>query len=299
MRNEVEISALDLRYQGCRMKNSALEGRLLVSIAERGIEEPLEGVPAADQYLLLNGFKRYRCARQLQIHKVPYASLGPEEVRGILNLLRISNTKALSLLEQASFIDELKNVRAMTVAEIAEELSRSKAWVSMRLGLIAEMSPRVREKLLGGEFPVSPYMYTLRQFMRMNGVKREQIEPFVLACSGHKLSVREIEQLAHGFFRGPESFRQQILSGNLALPLKQLKEIPSDPEGCSEFERLMLRDLELTQQYMQRVMAKSPDERLASRTFHAQCHLLTNGILSRSTAFFQTLRKLHDRSGQA
>ena len=142
-------------------------------------------------------------------------------------------------------------------------------------------------------------MYTLRQFMRMNSVKPEQIQQFVLACSGHPLSVREIEGLAHGFFRGPESFRQQILSGNLALPLKQLKEVPSDPEGCSEFERLMLRDLELAQQYMQRVMAKSQDERLASRNFHAQCHLLANGILCRSTAFFQTLRKLHDRSGQA
>jgi hypothetical protein len=299
MSNEVELSALDLRYEGCRMKNAALEGRLLVSIAQRGIEEPLEGVPSADQYLLLNGFKRYRCARQLQIHKVPYASLGPEEGVGILNLLRISNTKGLGLLEQAAFIDELKNVRGMTVAEIATELSRSKAWVSMRLGLIAEMSPRVREKLLGGEFPVYPYMYSLRQFMRMNSVKPEQIEQFVVALSGRPLSVREIEGLAHGFFRGPDSFRQQILSGNVALPLKQLKEVPADPEGCSEFERLMLRDLELAQQYMQRVMAKSQDERLVSRNFHAQCQLLTNGILSRSTAFFQTLRKLHDRSGQA
>jgi len=299
MSNEVELSALDLRYQGCRMKNAALEGRLLVSIAQRGIEEPLEGVPSADQYILLNGFKRYRCARQLQIHKVPYASLGPEEGVGILNLLRISNNKALGLLEQAAFIDELKNVRGMTVSEIATELSRSKAWVSMRLGLMAQMSPRVRDKLLGGEFPVYPYMYTLRQFMRMNSVKPEQIEQFVVALSGHPLSVREIEGLAHGFFRGPDSFRQQILSGNLALPLKQLKEVPADPEGCSEFERLMLRDLELAQKYMQRVMAKSQDERLASRNFHAQCHLLANGILSRSTGFFQTLRKLHDRSGQA
>jgi hypothetical protein len=299
MSNEVELSALDLRYQGCRMKNAALEGRLLVSIAQRGIEEPLEGVPSADQYILLNGFKRYRCARQLQIHKVPYASLGPEEGVGILNLLRVSNTKALGLLEQAAFVDELKNGRGMSVADIASELSRSKAWVSMRLGLIAEMSPRVRKKLLDGEFPVYPYMYVLRQFMRMNGVKSEQIEQFVLALSGHPLSVREIEQLAHGFFRGPDSFRQQILSGNIALPLKHLKEVPADPEGCSEFERLMLRDLELAQQYMQRVMAKSQDERLSSRNFHAQCHLLTNGILSRSTAFFQTLKKLHDRSGQA
>ena len=299
MQSEVEISALDLRYQGYRMKNPALERRLLASILQKGIEEPLEGVSSEDQYILLNGFKRYRCARRLQIHKVPYASLGGEEVVGILNLLRIANTKALGLLEQAAFIDELKNVRGLSVAEIAAELSRSKAWVSMRLGLISEMSPRVRQKLLGGEFPIYPYMYTVRQFMRMNQIKPEQIEQFVVALSAQRLSVREIERLAHAFFRGPESFRQQILSGNLAWPLQQLKAVPSDPAGCSEFERLMLRDLELTQKYMQRIMAKSVDERLASRNFHAQCHLLTNGILSRSATFFQILRKLHDRSGQA
>jgi len=299
MPSELEISALDLRYQGCRMRNSALEGRLLVSIAQRGIEEPLEGVPSGQTHILLNGFKRYRCARQLNIHKLPYTSVATEEVRGILNLLRISNTKALSILEQAAFIQELKSVRGMSVAEIATELCRSKGWVSMRLGLMSEMSPAVREKLLGGAFPVYAYMYTLRRFMRMNGVKREQIEPFVLALSGHKLSVRQIEQLAHGFFRGPESFRQQILSGNLALPLKQMKEVPRDPEACSDFERFMLRDLELLQSYMQRIMAKSTDQRLGSRNFHAPCHLLTTGILSCSTAFLQTLRKLHDRSGQA
>jgi hypothetical protein len=40
------------------------------------------------------------------------------------------------------------------------------------------------------------------------------------------LSVREIEQLAHGYFRGPESFRQEILKGNLALPLKQIAQVP-------------------------------------------------------------------------
>lgn len=299
MSNEVEISALDLRYQGYRMKNSALERQISVSILEKGIQEPLEGVLSGDHYILLNGFKRYRCARQLQIHKVPFASLGSEEVVGILNLLRISNTKALGILEQAAFVDELHNARGMSIGEIAAELSRSKAWVCMRLGLIAEMSPIIREKLMDGSFPVYPYMYHLPQFMRMNGVKPEHIEQFVVALSGHKLSVRQIEQLAHGFFRGPESFRQQILSGNLALPLQQLKEVPPDPQACSEFERFMLRELELIDKYMQRVMAKCHDERLASGNFHAQCHLLINGILSRSPAFLQTLRKLYDRSGQA
>jgi hypothetical protein len=231
---------------------------------------------------------------------VPYASLGQDEVAGILSLLRTSNNRALSILEQAAFIDELQGTGDLSVAQIAEELSRSKSWVSMRLGLIGEMSANIRNPLFSGAFPVYPYMYTLRQFMRMNGVKLEEVEQFVTAVSGHGLSVREIEHLAHGFFRGPPSFRQEILKGNLALPLKQLRQVPQDPDGCSEFERVLLGDLELTQKYMQRVMGKSQDSRrLKSRAFYAQAHLLTAGLLSRAPAFNHSIKQLHDRSGQA
>jgi len=67
MAKDVELSSLDLRYEDHRMKNAALEERLLASIAQRGIEEPLEGVQLQDASILLNGFKRYRCARKLQL----------------------------------------------------------------------------------------------------------------------------------------------------------------------------------------------------------------------------------------
>jgi len=299
MARDVELSSLDLRYEGYRMKNAGLEERLLASIVQRGIEEPVEGVEVQDASILLNGFKRYRCARRLQLSSVPYASLGQDVAVGMLNLLRTSNHRALSILEQAAFIDELHTSRQFSVAQMAQELSRSKSWVSMRLGLIAPMSVVIREKLFSGAFPVYSYMYLLRQFMRMNGVTAEEVERFVTAVSGQQLSVREIEQLAHGYFRGPDSFRQEILKGNLALPLKRLREVPSNPDGCSEFERVLLGDLEITQKYMQRVMGKSQDPRLKSRVFHAQANLLTGGLLSRVPAFNQSLKQLHDRSGQA
>jgi hypothetical protein len=307
MANEVELASLDLRYESFRLKQPALEERLLASILQRGIQEPLEGVdlPAAQAgvqqtKVLLNGFKRYRCARKLRLGTVPYCSLGQDEAAAILDLLRLSNNRSLSLLEQAAFIAELKNARGLNVAEIAAELSRSKSWVTMRLGLLAEMSEPVRQKLFAGAFPVYSYMYLMRQFMRMNGVKPEQIEQFVLATSGQGLSVREVEQLAHGFFRGTDSFRQEILKGNLAWPLARMRQVPQSPDGCSEFERVLLGDLELTQKYMQRVMGKSQEHtKLTSRAFHAQCHLLTAGLLSRSRAFLDTLRALHDHNGQA
>jgi hypothetical protein len=281
------------------MKNPGQEARLLASIARRGIEEPLEGVDQADQSILLNGFKRYRCALKLGIRMAPYTRLGEDEAAGIINLLRVSHDRSLTILEQARFIDQLRQLDQMSVADIAEQLSRSKAWVSMRLDLIGEMTPAVREKIFSGAFPVYPYMYTLRQFMRMNGVKKQDIEDFIVALSGEKLSVREIEQLAHGYFRGPASFRDAIREGHIALALKWVQQVPDDPDGSNEFERVLLKDLELTQKYMQRVMGKSEDRRLKTSAFLAQAHLLTAGILSQSRAFLEVMRKLHDRCGQA
>lgn len=298
MGREVELSALDLRYESYRMKNPAQEARLLASIARRGIEEALEGVDRADQSILLNGFKRYRCALKLGIRMAPYAPLGEDEASGIINLLRVSNDRSLTILEQARFIDQLRHLDEMSVADIAEALSRSKAWVSMRLGLIGEMSEAVRARIFSGAFPIYPYMYTLRQFMRMNGLKKQDIEDFVVAVSGKKLSVREIEQLAHGYFRGPASFREAIREGHTALILDRMGQVPEDPDGSNEFERVLLKDLEITHKYMQRVMGKSQDSRLKTRAFLAQAHLLTAGILSQARAFIEVMRKLHDRCGQ-
>jgi hypothetical protein len=298
MVREVELATLDVRYESYRLRQRAVEARLLASIAERGIVEPLEGVDLDESRVLLNGFKRWRCARKLGLTSAPYVSLGGDEALGIVALLRASNDRALSLLEQAGFVDELKRLHQMNVAQIAEALSCSKGWVSMRLGLLAEMPGLVRRQLFAGAFPVYAYMYTVRPFMRMNKVKSGEVEEFVRALSGKRLSVREIEHLAHGYFRGPEVLREQIRAGNVTLPLEQLKRSCRAADGCTAFEQAMLKDLEIVQKYLQRVAGKSHDPRLSTPAFQAQAHLLLGGLLSRSPAFFESLRQLHDRCGQ-
>jgi hypothetical protein len=76
-------------------------------------------------------------------------------------------------------------------------------------------------------FLVYAWMYQVRPFMRMNEVTQEQIEQFVGAVGGKGLSVRDIELLGKGYFRGPESFRQEVLKGNLALPVQRMKQVPA------------------------------------------------------------------------
>jgi hypothetical protein len=299
MIQDIELATIDMRYESYRLRNPGAEKRLLSSITERGIEEPLEGVDTPEAKILLNGFKRYRCAKRLKIGVVPYMSLGEDEAAGILAVLRMSNNKSLSILEQAHFIDDLRRIHQMSVADLAQTLSRSKAWVSVRLGLMGEMSERVRAQLFRGAFPVYSYLYTLRQVMRINGVKKEDVADFVEALSGKGLSVRDIDQLAHGYFRGPSWFRTEILGGNFALALEHMRAVPENAEGCNEFERVLLRDLEFAQKSLARVSGKSADRRLASRAFFAQANLLAGGILSQIGLFTKAVRELHDRTGEA
>ncbi len=299
MVEQVEISSLDLRYEGFRMTSAGVEKALLVSIIEKGIREPLQGVDTKGARILLDGFKRLRCAQKLGIGMAPYASMGADEVLGIIELIRISNAKSLSILEQARFIDELKSVHKMSTAEVAHLLERSKAWVSVRSGIIHEMSDYVLDQIFKGRFPVYAYMYTLRPFMRINGVQTDEVNEFVRSVSGKNLSIRAIGLLANGYFRGAEALREQIKNGHITWALGRLKESYTAPSGCSQIESAMIRDLEIVSKYMQRVATKTKNPTYKTNAFFAQANLLTGGILRQTDSFLTAIRTFHDRTGQA
>ena len=299
MSETVERGSLDLRYEDYRVRSSDDEARLLASIAERGIEEPLSGVDTSQGRLLLDGFRRNRCAAKLGIEYVPYVSWGEDAAQGIAGLLSARRERALTILEQARFVDELLNAHAMTPAEVAEMLSRSKAWVSTRCNLLKQMSPTIQQLLFRGAFPVYSYMVTLRPFMRINGVDGPDIERFIRAVAGATLSVREIELLAHGYFRGSLPLRRAIDQGNWRWTLEQMQAVGEASEGVNPFERGLLRDLERLLQAMHSVTARCESPRLKTRGFYAQANLLLASLLGRRDSFFEKMEEFHDRTGHA
>jgi hypothetical protein len=299
MVQNVEMNSFDLRYESYRLRHGGSERALLCSISDYGIRDPLEGIDTEGKRILLNGFKRYRCAKKLGIAIVPYSCLNTDEVMGIIDFLRLANSKSLNILEQACLIDDLHKVHKMSVAQIAQSLERGKSWVSMRLGIIGKMSDYVKQRIFKGEFPVYSYMYTLGQFIRMNCAGADDIDDFVKSVSGKNLSIRDIEHLAYGYFKGPDDFKEHVKCGNILWALDRMKEVSQDMNDCSEGERSMLRDLEIVQKYMLKVIQKSIDPGFKNSSFFVQANLLAGGILSKINHFNKTLRKFYDRSGQA
>jgi hypothetical protein len=299
MIRQVEISSFDLRFADYRLRNQAGERILLASISEKGVREPLQGVDMESTPILLNGFKRYRCAKKLGIGILPYVSLSNDPGAGIIELLRMSNEKGLNILEQARLITELKEGHHMSTADIASLLEKSKAWVSVRSGITKEMSGFVMEKIFREEFPAYAYMYVLRPFIRINRVKQEEIDEFVGLSAGHRLSIRDIELLANGYFKGSAEFREQLRKGDMALGLAGLRNTTAKSHDCTAAEQSMLRDLERTQWYMRRVTVRCQEKAFTTSGFFAQANLLAGGILRQMDFFSQTVKDFHDRSGKA
>ncbi len=295
---QVEISSFDLRYQGYRIRNQRDEKQLLQGILENGIQDPLQGVDNKESKILLNGFKRLRCAKKLGIGSVPYRSLSDDEAIGILQLMRITNTKSLTILEQAKLIEELMSVYNLSNAEIARSLGKSKAWVSVRSDLLKQISPYIIKQIMSGVFPAYSYMYTLRPFMRINTANTDEMDSFVKSVSAQELSTRQIKTLAHAYFKGSPEMRQQIEKGNSRWALEQLKQNRADPPDCNQIERIMLQDLTRVQKYMGRIITQAIDERYTSHSFYAQANLLTCGILKSMDSFLMTVKQCHDRSRQ-
>lgn len=278
------------------MKDVRAERELLPDIAQRGIERPLAGVDSDGRWMLLDGFKRLRCACKLNMGYVPCVSLGADEAACITAMLRGPGQKRLTFLEEARFLQELQSVHGMSLAAIAASVGRSKGWASMRLSALAEMSETVREAIFRGSFPAYAYLYFVRPFMRMNGVGRTSIDAFVNATSGRGYSVREIERLAHTYFGGTEEAKREIASGHAAIALDELR---SASTACTARERACLTDLERVARSMETLAARADEAGLKTGAFRAQAQILVARILGRAEGFVSAMRRLHDRCAHA
>lgn len=298
----IELKSLDRRYEGLRFQDRHREEALLTSIMTQGILDPLYVVDSGTTHpVLLDGFKRTRCALKLGLMDVPVMRLAENEAVGILKFLRMSGCRGMNALEEAGLIDELHDRHSLTVTEIARRLDRSVSWVSMRLGLFSEMSESVREKIFSGRFPARSYLYTLRHFTRVKSKRRkEEIEAFVESVSGKGYGTRDIELLAGGYFNGSDLLRAQIRSGNLDWTLRQMKQAAAQKAADAlDKEDRTLRDLEIVCGLMSRLSAGLIPAQFGGSDFFIRSRAIVKKLLALLAGFKDSLQEYYDKTGQA
>jgi len=294
----VEISDIDLRYRHCRLSHGPSEQRLLCSLAEEGVREALLGVIRDGRPVLLDGFKRLRCAQKLGITQVPFRSLADDEATAIITLMRLANARSLSFVEQAYLIDELRRLHKLTVSEIARRLEKSTAWVSVRIGLTSELTPLIAEKIMSGAFPMHAYLQSVRPITRVNKVQVPEIEAFMCATAGKGLSVRDLDILAKGYFKGGEDFRSQVQKGDLRWCLDALRQTSDGGAiaASSDQERKILISLESVQRNLRRLPAMLVAVTAPNPAFLAEAHLLCGGTLRFINPFAKAIKDFYDRT---
>jgi hypothetical protein len=297
----IESSQISLEYQDFRLKDPQQEKMLLGSIAEKGIQRALWGIeretPDGRHWILLDGFKRFRCAKKVGIQALPWRKIGSDEAHGILCLLDVSNSRGLHILEQSKMVDSLHRQFGLGVTEIAGRLEKSVAWVSVRLGVLSEMDPAVRVEIFSGRFPARSYMYTLKHFTRVKQATQKELGGFVSKVSGHGLSGRQIDLLAQGYFTGSEELRNQIQQGDLQVALTTIQKVDQDRpvETLSSFEAGVIRDLQITLGAGGRIRVKCESAKLASSGFFAEAEILLGSLRRGLPDLSQSLERLYDR----
>jgi ParB/RepB/Spo0J family partition protein len=294
-KNTVDISMINLKNENLKLRNKKAEKDLLSSISENGIQEPLLGFYDKDIFVLVDGFKRLRCCKKLHITSFPFEIIANDEVSSFIKIIKTSNSKSLHILEQAKLIDNLQKNHNMTASAIAMSLEKSNAWVLSRLTLLKEISLFEEDKIFKGTFPVWCSMGVLHKIKRSAIASNDEVDEFIKSVSGKGLSVKDIDLLANGYFKGGDELKTQIKNGNLSWSINKLKDYSNQEDGqdtlvkFNDDEKRLLKDLEIASKYIGRLIFKLPQIK-KNKHILSTAGILTEGILDKLDRFQLTLK---------
>jgi hypothetical protein len=295
----IELADIDIRFEHCHLHDPKEEERLMVSLM-KGIKRPLLCIKEGATSVLIDGFKRYRCADKLNISPVNVEFVAGSAADGFMELMCRSTEYKLTILEEARMISELKDLGDYTLNEIAQRVSRSRSWVSMRMHILSEMNDKVLAKIFKGSFPAYSWMTSVRPRMNSSKLGIDGAMEFIEHVSDKGHSHRDLDQLAWAYFEGSDGMREQIQGGKSDWLLKKLKETDhSSEESFLPFEKDFLKNLNISSSTMGKIARYASDERLSKKAFFAQAHIVTGGILGMVDIFKQEVEKLHDRCEHA
>lgn len=224
---ELEFHQIDLRYERLRRRNPRKEYLLLASLAEQGQLLPVVLVPARDQLVLVDGYKRIRALRRLSHDTVRATLWEMEESEALLLDRLMRSTDAHGPLEEGWLLGELKERFGMSLGELARRFDKTPSWVSRRLSLVRDLPLTIQDQVRAGAIAPHTAMKYLVPLARANMGECLKLSD---AIAKAKLSTRQAGDLYAGWLEANDQGRELATTDpELFLRAREQAQAPEKP----------------------------------------------------------------------
>ncbi len=228
---EVELHQLTLRYEHLRKRHPLQERALLTSLAEIGQQLPVVVVGEADEFVLIDGYKRVRALKRLARDTVGATRWQVGEVDALLleRGLRVGGEDAF---DQAWLLAELQERFGCSMDELARRFAHSKSWVSRRLALLKVLPAAIQDQVHAGAVSAHTAMKYLVPLARANAPAAQQL---AVALGRLAPTTREVGALYSGWQSGTQRTRELILNSPQIYLQAQAAQTPARPSATQRF----------------------------------------------------------------
>jgi ParB family chromosome partitioning protein len=236
---QVELSELELRYAGLRIRDAARTARMRASLAADGQQSAVTVIAAAAvgayRYVLVDGYLRVAALRALGRDVVLAVCVELSDADALIMAHRLDETGHRSALEDGWLLDELTQHHDLKQDILAKRLSRSRTWVCRRLALVMVLPEIAQVAVRDGRVPAQAAMKYLVPLSRDN---RASCERIVVNLGREPVTVREAQRL-YTTWRTADAVLRERIEQHPRLFL-QADEAASDDKSDTE---LLVGDL--------------------------------------------------------
>jgi len=237
---QLEFHQLEQRWEHLRVRCSARQRRLLVSLAEVGQQTPIVVVAEgqANRYVVIDGYKRIAALQQLGRDMVEAVVWPMSEAAAVLldRTLRLSEHE--TALEVGWLLKELEQRFGYSLDDLARRFDRSVSWVSRRLALVELLPEGIQQQVREGKIAAQVAMKFLVPVARQSV---EDCQRMAAIFAEHHSDTRQAGQLYGAWRKASPGMRRRILAApDLFFKAQREEAKPSTSEAAE-----VLRDLEM------------------------------------------------------
>ncbi len=203
---EIDAAKIGEKYAALRIVSPRLDAAMMKSMRKYGQLTPIVCVRTGDGYETIDGFKRLRASRQLNLESLTAKVWEAAERVCKAAIIQLNQPgRSINEMEEAMVLCSLHREDRLMQAEIAVLLGRHKSWVSRRISLIERLSEAVQDDIRLGLVSV----VTGRELAKL---PRGNQPDAAAAVIKHRFSTREAAKLISHLLSRPRWEYQTILA---------------------------------------------------------------------------------------